>query len=262
MRRLLCLLAMAVMLLPQISFAQSRQITGTVTDAQGTPLPLVSVMEKGTSNGTTTNDQGGFSLNVTRANATLVFSYTGMQTQELRLGSASNYDVTLRADGAQLSEVVVTAMGIRRQRRSLGYSTQEVSGDELQNTRQTNIVNALRGRTAGVQINSGGGAPGQGSRIVIRGIKSLNPNKDNQPLFIIDGVQMDNSTTTVNTAGSLRGLSNRAADINPDDVESISILRGGAATALYGQAGSNGVVLITTKSARAGKMRISFTSTY
>jgi TonB-linked SusC/RagA family outer membrane protein len=262
MRRLLCLLAMAVMLLPQISFAQSRQITGTVTDAQGTPLPLVSVMEKGTSNGTTTNDQGGFTLNVTRANATLVFSYTGMQAQELRTGTASNYNVTLRADGAQLSEVVVTAMGIRRQRRSLGYSTQEVSGDELQNTRQTNIVNALRGRTAGVQINSGGGAPGQGSRIVIRGIKSLNPNKDNQPLFIIDGVQMDNSTTTVNTAGSLRGLSNRAADINPDDVESISILRGGAATALYGQAGSNGVVLITTKSARAGKMRISFTSTY
>jgi TonB-linked SusC/RagA family outer membrane protein len=161
-----------------------------------------------------------------------------------------------------MSEVVVTALGIRREKRALGYSAQEISGDALSQTKQTNIVNALRGQVAGVQINSGGGAPGQGSRIIIRGIKSLDPNKDNQPLFVIDGVVMDNGTTTVSTAGSLRGLSNRAADVNPDDVESISVLRGGAATALYGQAGSNGVVVITTKTAKAGKMRIGFSTSY
>ncbi|HYC29372.1 MAG TPA: TonB-dependent receptor plug domain-containing protein, partial [Chitinophagaceae bacterium] len=217
---------------------------------------------KGTSNGTLTNDQGAFSLTVRNENAVLVISFTGRQTQEIRVGDQSNIAVTLLPGSGDLSEVMVTALGIRRQTRALGYSAQEIKGDELSATKQTNIVNALRGKAAGVQINSGGGAPGQGTRIIIRGIKSLDPNKDNQPLFVIDGVVMDNSTTTVSTSGSLRGLSNRAADINPDDVETISILRGGAATALYGQAGSNGVVVITTKSARAGKMRINFTNTY
>lgn len=261
-RKLLLLWLLGLLYLPLLGFGQSRQISGTVTDEKGGRMPLVSVLEKGTTNGTVTNENGDFNLTVGSTNATLVFTYTGMQQQEVRIGAADNYNITMKATGGTLSEVVVTAMGIRRQKKSLGYATQEVKGEELLQSRQTNIVNALRGRTAGVQINSGGGAPGQGSRIVIRGIKSLNPNKDNQPLFIIDGIQMDNSTITANTAGSLRGLSNRAADINPDDVEAISILRGGAATALYGQAGSNGVVLITTKSARAGKMRISFTSTY
>jgi TonB-linked SusC/RagA family outer membrane protein len=262
MKKLL-LLAWSIIIisLPLFVFSQTRTITGTVTDDKGDPLPLVSVLQKGTNNGTTTNEQGGYSLGVTGNNVVLVFSYSGLQSQELVVGTANNYNVSLRATG-QLSEVVVTAMGIRREKKALGYSTQEVKGEALTTTRQTNIVNALRGQVAGVQINSGGGAPGQGSRIIIRGIKSLDLDANNQPLFIIDGIQMDNGTTTVNTAGSLRGLSNRAADINPDDIESISILRGGAATALYGQAGSNGVVVITTKSARAGKMRISFTTTY
>jgi TonB-linked SusC/RagA family outer membrane protein len=248
--------------LPLFVFSQTRTITGTVTDDKGDPLPLVSVVQKGTNNGTTTNEQGGFSLGVTGNNVVLVFSYSGMQSQELNVGTSNTYNVILRS-GGQLSEVVVTALGIRREKRALGYSAQEVSGDALVQTRQTNIVNALRGQVAGVQINSGGGAPGQGSRIVIRGVKSLGPGKNNQPLFVIDGIVMDNSTITGGDAqASIRGMSNRAADINPDDVESISILRGGAATALYGQAGSNGVVVITTKSAKAGKLRVNFTSTY
>jgi TonB-linked SusC/RagA family outer membrane protein len=247
--------------MPAFLFGQSRQITGTVTDEKNTPLPFVSVIQKGTQNGTSTDDKGSFTLTVNGANPVLVFSYAGRQTQELVLGASNTYNVSLSASGS-MSEVVVTALGIRKEKRALGYSAQEISGDALSLTKQTNIVNALRGQAAGVQINSGGGAPGQGTRIIIRGIKSLDPNKDNQPLFVIDGVVMDNSTTTVSSAGSLRGLSNRAADINPDDVESISILRGGAATALYGQAGSNGVVVITTKTAKAGKMRISFTNTY
>ncbi len=168
--------------------------------------------------------------------------------------------------------MVVTALGIKKEKRMLGYSSQEVKGADLVTTKQTNIVNALRGKVAGVQINSGGGAPGQGSHILIRGVKSLSPGKNSQPLFVIDGIVMDNNTNTgvedfnpdrsPSNAGDLRGLTNRAADINPDDIESVSILRGGAATALYGQAGSSGVVLITTKSAQVGKMRVDFSTTY
>ena len=247
--------------MPILALGQSRQITGSVTDEKGTPLPFVTVMEKGTKNGTSTDEQGLFSIAVTSTSPVLVFSYAGRQTQELVVGTGNTYNVSLSTSGS-MSEVVVTALGIRKEKKALGYSAQEVSGEALSLTKQTNIVNALRGQAAGVQINSGGGAPGQGTRIIIRGIKSLDPNKDNQPLFVIDGIVMDNSTTTVSTSGSLRGLSNRAADINPDDVESISILKGGAATALYGQAGSNGVVVITTKTAKAGKMRIGFSTTY
>jgi TonB-linked SusC/RagA family outer membrane protein len=256
---LLCL--WTIVSLPLFLLAQTRSITGTVTDENGNPLPLVTVAQKGTNNGTVTAENGTFTLSVSGENPVLTFSYAGMQAQEIAVGASNTYSVQLNAADA-MSEVVVTAFGVRREKKALGYSAQEVKGQELVNTRQTNIVNALRGKAAGVQINSGGGAPGQGSRIVIRGIKSLAPGKNNQPLFVIDGIIMDNSTTTVSTAGGLRGLSNRAADINPDDVETISILKGGAATALYGQAGSNGVVVITTKSARAGKMRVSFTSTY
>jgi len=247
--------------MPFFAFGQTRQITGMVSDEVGAPLPFVSVVQKGTQNGTSTDEKGTFAITVSGANPILVFSYAGRQTQEISVGAANTYSVSLGASGS-MTEVIVTALGIKKQKRALGYSAQEISGDALTLTKQTNIVNALRGQVAGVQINSGGGAPGQGTRIIIRGIKSLDPNKDNQPLFVIDGVVMDNSTTTVSTAGSLRGLSNRAADINPDDVESISVLRGGAATALYGQAGSNGVIVITTKSAKVGKMRIGFTTTY
>ena len=259
------LLAWIILSIPFLALSQSRQITGTVTDDRGNALPSVSVTEKGTNNGTVTNELGGFSFTVRNANATLVFSYSGMQNQELPLtANQSNYNVSLRP-GGPMSEVVVTALGIRREKRALGYAAQEVSGEALTQTKQTNIVNALRGQVAGVQINSGGGAPGQGSRIIIRGVKSLGPGKNNQPLFVIDGIVMDNSTITGGDASGqtgLRGMSNRAADINPDDVESISVLRGGAATALYGQAGSNGVVVVTTKSAKAGKMRVNFSSTY
>lgn len=255
------LLAWMILSIPLLVFSQSKQISGTVTDEKGKVLSNVSVLEKGTTNGTITDEQGTFTITVRSANAILVISYAGMQSMEVQIGSQNNYSVSLQPAG-QMSEVMVTALGIRREKRALGYSAQEISGDLLSQTKQTNIVNALRGQVAGVQINSGGGAPGQGTRIIIRGIKSLDPNKDNQPLFVIDGIVMDNSTTTVSAAGAVRGLSNRASDINPDDVESISILRGGAATALYGQAGSNGVVVITTKSAKAGKMRMSFTNTY
>ncbi|MDQ3550924.1 MAG: carboxypeptidase-like regulatory domain-containing protein, partial [Bacteroidota bacterium] len=149
MKKLL-LLAWSIIIisLPLFVFSQTRTITGTVTDDKGDPLPLVSVLQKGTNNGTTTNEQGGYSLGVTGNNVVLVFSYSGLQSQELVVGTANNYNVSLRATG-QLSEVVVTAMGIRREKKALGYSTQEVKGEALTTTRQTNIVNALRGQVAG-----------------------------------------------------------------------------------------------------------------
>ena len=261
MRKAILFFVVAIFLLPMYLLAQPRRVSGTVTDEKGEPLSFVSVVEKGTTNGTVTDASGSYSITVTTRNPVLLFSYSGMKAQELAIGTGNTYNISLQSSGS-LSEVVVTALGIRREKKALGYSAQEINGEELAATRQTNIVNALRGKVAGVQINSGGGAPGQGSRIIIRGIKSLSPGKNNQPLFVIDGVEMDNSTTTVSSAGDLRGLSNRASDINPDDVESVSVLRGGAATALYGLRGSNGVVLITTRSAQAGKMRINFTTSY
>ncbi|WP_432709155.1 SusC/RagA family TonB-linked outer membrane protein, partial [Pedobacter sp.] len=148
-----------------------------------------------------------------------------------------------------------------REKRSLGYSTQVVQAEELNENKQNNVVNALQGKVAGVTISSTGGAPGQGASIQIRGINSLDPNRSNEPLFVIDGVIIDNSTSLVGDQADLRGMSNRSADINPQDIETINVLKGGAATALYGLRGSNGVVVITTKSGQAGVLRINVSST-
>ncbi len=246
---------------PIVLLAQQRQVSGKVTDENGAGIAAASVVEKGTNNGTSTGTDGSFSLTVNGNNAVLVISYVGFAPLEVKVGSQTNLSISMQPDYGT-SEVVVTALGVRKQKRSLGYATQQVNNQALMESRQPNVVNALQGRVAGVQINSTGGAPGQGASIVIRGVKSLDPGKDNQPLFVIDGVVMDNSTNTVGNQAELRGMSNRAADLNPDDIENISILRGGAATALYGQAGSNGVVVITTKSGRVGSLKVGLTTSY
>jgi len=247
--------------LPLIGLSQTRQVTGKVTSANGEAVPLATVLLKGTTQGTSADEDGNYSISVSGANAILVFSAAGFESREIAVGNANVVNAQLTSTD-QLSEVVVTAFGIKRAKRSLGYSTQEVSSEDIMLGQQGNVVNALQGKIAGVQINSGGGAPGQGASILIRGIKSLDPSKSNQPLFVIDGVIMDNSTNIAGNVAELRGMSNRAADINPDDIESISVLKGGAATALYGQAGSNGVVLITTKTARVGAMQVGLTTSY
>ena len=178
----------------------------------------------------------------------------------MAVGTGNIYNVSLGSSGA-MSEVIVTALGIRKEKRSLGYTVQSVNAEDLTVNHQSNVVNALQGKVAGVTISSTGGAPGQGARIQIRGINSLDAGRNNQPIFIVDGVEVDNSTFTTG-GGDTRGMTNRAADINPDDIESISVLRGGAATALYGIRAANGAVLITTKSARAGKIQVSYTGSY
>lgn len=251
---------LCLILMPILAFSQTRQISGIVTDEQGLPLSSASVVQKGTTNGTTTDERGSFTINVTGVAPVLVFSFAGRTPQEIVVGNSNTYNVSLSSSGA-MSEVVVTALGIRREKRSIGYSVQTVNSEDLNVNRQINVVNALQGKVSGVTISSTGGAPGQGARILIRGINSLDGGRNNQPLFIVDGVEVDNSTF-VTGDGDTRGMTNRAADINPDDIENISVLKGGAATALYGIRASNGAVLITTKSARAGKMQVGYTGTY
>jgi len=249
-------------MLPVMLRAQTQVVSGTVTAADGgNALPGVTIQVKGGTAGTTSNVDGTFSLSVPNTNITLVFSFVGYLRQEVPLNGQTRLQVALQPDTRNLEQVVVTALGIKREKRALGYAVQDIGGEELAVSRQTNVVNALQGKVAGVQISSGGGAPGQGARIIIRGINSLDPTKSNQPIFIVDGIPIDNDTYTTGNADT-RGMSNRAADINPDDIESISILRGGAATALYGLRAANGAVVITTKSGRAGRLRVSLTSTY
>ncbi len=242
--------------------AQVRDISGKVTDADGAgSLPGVLVKLNGTSTAVSTDNNGTYSIRVPQSGGTLTFSYIGYVTKEVAIGTQSIVNVTLSTDMKQLSEVVVTAMGIKRDQRSLGYTAQSVTAEDLTVNKQSNVVNALQGKVAGVTISSTGGAPGQGARIQIRGVNSIDPNRDNQPLFVIDGIFMDNTTSTQGGVAG-RGMSNRAVDINPEDVESMNILRGGAATALYGLRGANGVVVITTKSGKAGTIKINYNGTY
>lgn len=224
--------------------AQQKSISGTVTDEEGLPLPGVTVLVKGTTNGTVTNADGQYSLANVPEDATLQFSFVGMLTKEEPLDNRATVNVTMLADAIGIDEVVVTALGIAREERELGYAMTQIDGEELAIAAQVNPVNALQGKTAGVQISSTSGGTFGGSRITIRGNSTFNTNT--QPIFVIDGVVMDNEVS--GTSGSDWG--NQLKNLNPDDFESFSILKGAAATALYGSRAINGVVMITTKSGK------------
>ncbi|GAO44769.1 putative TonB-dependent receptor [Flavihumibacter petaseus NBRC 106054] len=240
-------------------------IKGRVTNAAGEPLANASIILLGTSYGTAADAQGNFELKGVKAGKYRVqISAIGFGTEIRNVTITDNETASLSLqlfdDKTNMAEVTVTALGIQREKRSLGYSAQEVKGDLLAASHQPNVVNALQGQAAGLQINSGGGAPGQGAKIILRGLNSFDPARDFQPLFIIDGVPIDNSTD-VGDGSELKAMGNRASDINPDDIETINILKGGAATALYGLRASTGAIIITTKSGKSGKLRGSFTST-
>lgn len=241
--------------IPQLVFAQAREISGTVTDENGAPLSSVSVIQKGTTNGVTTNERGMFTITVTGNNPVLVFTYSGRQPQEIAVGSSNNYNVSLSASGP-MSEVVVTALGIRRSERSLGYSTQEVKGDNLTLTKEQNVLGSLAGKIAGVQVvGSSGASMGGTQKITIRGINSLTGGSS--PLIVIDGTPISNA----NYAGSAKAdYGNLAQDINPEDIESINVLKGPAASALYGLRGQYGVIMITTKKGRKGRVNVELNS--
>jgi len=247
------------------AWAQDRTVSGTVTDAQsGEALPGVNVLIKGTSNGVNTDLNGQFKITVPSSDAVLVFTFIGMETKEVSVGSKSVINVDMAQDVQQLSEVVVTALGVTREKRAIGYSTQEVGGEELAESRETNIVNALQGAVAGVQIAGSQGAMGGSSRITIRGANSFLG--ENQPLFVVDGMPINNDNYSSDAqqegfGGGAYDYGNAAADINPEDIESMQVLKGAAATALYGTRGSNGVILITTKSASKKGIGVSVNST-
>ncbi|MCP9201457.1 SusC/RagA family TonB-linked outer membrane protein [Gramella sp. GC03-9] len=255
--KLIFLLILAVI---QVSatFAQERTVSGTVTSSDdGMPLPGVTVQVKDTDRGTVTDFDGNYSIEVSSGEV-LVFSSMGFERKEITAANQTTIDVSLAPDLQSLEEVVVTSFGIEQEKKSLGYAVQEISSEEITSTKQQNLVSALQGQAAGVQITNSGGAPGMSARIIIRGVNSLDPTADNQPLFVIDGVPIDNST--IESGGTPRGLSNRAADLNPNDIESLNILKGAAATALYGVRAANGAVIITTKKGQAGSVRVNINS--
>lgn len=229
-----------------------RTVMGTVTGDDGAPLIGATVSVKGTSVGTFTDVDGKYEIEVPDNSRTLVFSYTGFQTQEVELGASNVVDVTLSA-GQVLEEVVVTALGVTRYKNELAYSAQKVDGEEISASRDPNMVNALSGRVAGLNVKRNNNFGGS-TNIVLRGSKSLTG--DNQAMFVIDGVPVDNSiTNTGNQRTGRRGYDygNAANDINADDIESITVLKGAAATALYGSRAANGVVMITTKKGKRNK---------
>jgi len=241
-------------LLGTMTFAQSKVISGkVVAQDENIGLPGVNVVIKGTVRGTVTDADGNFKLEIASDEDVLLFSFVGYDTKEVQVGSKSILDVVLTTGAEKLSEVVITALGVKRETKALGYAIQEVDGDELTEARETNVVNSLAGKVAGVQVTNGSSGIGSTSRIVIRGESSLIP-ANNSPLFVVDGIPIDNSTRTNRTEGNLEtDYGNGAGDINPDDIESISVLKGGSASALYGSRGANGVILITTKSGKGTK---------
>nr|WP_299382594.1 SusC/RagA family TonB-linked outer membrane protein [Allomuricauda sp.] len=242
-----------------IGFSQT-MFTGTVVDESNVPLPGASVVVKGSATGVATDFDGNFQIELPQEGAILEVSYIGYITLDFDTTGKTSATISLQPDSQKLDEVVVTALGIKKEKKRLGYSVQEVQGDNLVTARETNVTNSLAGRVAGVQITGGGSGVGSTSRIVIRGEGSLIPG-NNSPLFVVDGIPITNRTISNRSEGNLEtDYGNGAADINPDDIESISILKGPNATALYGSRGLNGVVLVTTKSGSATRgLGISFT---
>lgn len=248
---------------PQL-MAQQKIVTGTVTGDNNEPLPDVTVTVKGTSTATKTSKAGYYSINVGQGQI-LVFTSVNFSKVESKVGAGNTVNVKLKRSSGDLDEVIVTALDIRRTPKSLTYSAQKVDGEELAETGRTNFINALQGRVAGLSIGSTGGLPGSSSSIVLRGGTSFDGN--NQPLFIVDGIPVDNSTlaegSLLNDAAN-RGsdYSNRIGDLDPNDIESITVLKGPSATALYGIDAANGALVITTKKGRKGGMKVSYNTNF
>ena len=242
--------------------AQDITVSGRVTSSDdGSTLPGVSVQVKGTTKGTTTDANGRYQISVP-ASARLIFSFIGYTSQDLAVGNQTTLNVALVAGSQSLDEIVVTAQGIERDKRSLGYATQEVGGNILAQRSEPNLLNALQGKVSGVQINTQSGAPGASTNINIRGITSFNGS--NQPLIVVDGIIFSNDVN--NTQNTLFGSqpSNRLADVNPESIESVNILKGPAAAVLYGSRASAGAIVITTKSGRNNnnKTEVTVNSSY
>ncbi|MDQ6481913.1 SusC/RagA family TonB-linked outer membrane protein [Dyadobacter sp. LHD-138] len=259
------LIILGIMFLNLKIQAQNRQISGKVVDESNTALPGVNVLVKGTNTGTNTTAEGKFTLSLPPQNHTLTISSIGYKTQDVEITpSMSTVTIKLVADIKSLGEVVVTALGVQRNTRNVGYAVQQIDGGTIQEAREVNYINSLQGKLAGVQIGGNSGSMGGSSRVTIRGLKSISGN--NNALFIVDGVPMANMnlnsygvTGGQGTGGGGYDYGNPAQLINPNDVENISVLKGAAATALYGSRGQNGVIYITTKSGKgSGSLSLNY----
>jgi len=227
-----------------LSFAQDKTISGNVTDQDGLPLPGVNILVDGTTKGTQTDFDGNYSISASQGQV-LLFTYIGQKPERAVIGVGTSINVVMQLDAEALEEVVVTALGIKRSEKSIGYAVQDVKGESIAETQEPNLINALNGKVSGAQITNSSGAAGASSRIVLRGASSITGN--NEPLFVIDGIPIDNSNQGDADAFGGIDLPNGAADINPNDIASVSVLKGPNAAALYGLRAANGVILITTK---------------
>ncbi len=255
------LLALFFLFLVGAAFGQTRTITGKViAEEDGSALPGVSILVKGSTSGTSTNLDGQYTISAP-ANAVLVYSFVGFITQEVAVGTSSVIDISLKSDVMALSEVVITAMGIAKEKKSLGYATQAIKSETLVQAANTGLAGALQGKVSGVSIVPSSGMPGASAKIVIRGARSLSPDGNNSPLYVIDGLPVA-SNADISTGNSVTGtdIANRGVDIDPNDIANVEILKGQAASALYGLRASNGVIVITTKRGVQGKTQVSFNS--
>lgn len=232
-------------------YSWAQTITGKVTDTKGEVLPGVSVTKEGATGGSITDISGNYHIDAKKGDV-LNFSFMGMVSKKITVGTQSILNVEMEENTSQLDEVIVTAFGVTNQKRTLGYSAQSINSKEILEGNQSNVINTLQGKVAGVSVNNSGGVPGASSVIMIRGGTSLTGN--NQPLIIVDGIPIDNSTDASLEVASI----NRASDINPQDIETITVLKGPAAAALYGIQAASGAVVITTKKGKAGKISVNY----
>ena len=244
--------------------AQAQRATGTVVDETGEPLPGVSVIVAGKAGGVSTDFDGKFSLAANKGDV-IKFAYIGYNPAEVKF-DGKPINLTLQPDAANLDEVVVTALGIKKDRKALGYAVSEMKSDEILENKSPNVVNALAGKIAGVTVTQYSGAAGAGANITLRGGNSTSDGRSNEPLFVVDGIIYDNSTQVVGNSGtdgmtrSNTTYSNRVMDINPEDIESMSVLKGAAASALYGSRAADGVIIITTKKGAEGTVKVNVSS--
>ena len=237
--------------------AQEMTISGNVTDTEGMPLPGVNVFIEGTAIGTLTDFDGNYEIQASQGDV-LVFSYVGMETAEITVGDVTEIDVVLNQSESVLEEVIVTAAGIEREQSSMGSATTTVNSEEINRGSQANIADALKGKVAGVTISAASTDPGASSGVIIRGISSMSGS--NQPLYVVDGVPINNASTFSSSLNGAYDFGRGSQDINPENIESMTILKGASATSLYGSRAANGVIIITTKDGKAGKLSIDLSS--
>ncbi|SDB66591.1 TonB-linked outer membrane protein, SusC/RagA family [Flavobacteriaceae bacterium MAR_2010_188] len=244
------ILTLLLVFIVHLSFAQEKTITGTITDQSGLPLPGVNIIVQGTTNGTQSDFDGNYSINA-NAGQTLLYTYVGLKNQTITVGASNTINVTMEEDAAVLDEVIVTAQGIRREKKALGYAVSEVASEDIEQRPESDVARVLSGKASGVDITSQNGTSGSATNVVIRGYTSINGS--NQALFVVDGVPFSSATNSQGSFVDGNVGSSRFLDIDPNNIESINVLKGLAAATLYGADGRNGVILITTK-ANSGKV--------